>query len=277
MEHQKSKDLKYAEEIDRIYRKLNEFTDKSIEELTKDEIDAFVNSIIEGKSCNTIRLYVILMNKILLAQGIDIQLSLEDYVVEQEVKYIDKKELYKLVDYLDSYQDAFILVAIYHGIAGKQMIDLRELTTSQVDLNNKTITVGERVIHMDDKFFEITDMAMHQQFGCAISANGVYSSNGEFTYNLKSKYVLKVRQYKNNRQGLDPMSYNGFRTRVRSIMKYLNLDMTVNELEKSGYLYRLKQKSDKWTFMDMKHFLKAMHIPCEVYNMLRLFENTFNK
>ena len=265
------------EEIDRMYKKFAEYTDKNIKDLTKAELDAFVKSIIEGKTHNTIRFYIIVINKILSEVDSEIKLSVEDYSINQEVKYIDKETLYDLVEYLDSYQDAFILLAIWNGIAGKQMIDLRELTVNSINLEERTITVGDRIIHMDDKFYEITEMAIHQQYGCALSASGIYGANGEFTYNPKCSYVLKVRPYKSNRQGLDSMTYNGFRTRVRNIMKYLNLDMTINELEKSGYLYRLKQKQDRYSYSEMKHTLKDMQIPCEVYNMLTLFDNTFNK
>ena len=71
--------------------------------------------------------------------------------------YISREELMEAVETLTNPQDRFILMAIYNGIAGKNnMSDLLGLKVKDVDFENHTITIGDRVVNMDSDFEKVT-------------------------------------------------------------------------------------------------------------------------
>ena len=262
--------------IERMYKQLKKHITKEVSELTRADIDAFVNQLFQDKTYNSARFYVSVLNQILKYEKNNNLISMSDYEVNTNTKgLIKKSELIEIIEVLDSDQDKFILLALFNGIAGKQMTDLINLKKKDVDLNAGTITLSDRVVVMDDYFKKIAKNAMEQTHGIVISLSEDLPCVVEYEYNDKCENVIKVRPYSKNNNGLNPMSYNGMRTKIKDILDYIGLDSTVASIEKSGYLHKLNEVKCKKTVGAVEEFVKKNKIKVDGYNLFRLYKELY--
>lgn len=248
---------------------------KPVVEITQSEIDGYLEKIKSKYTYTTIRTKVALINILFKQAGNNafVELKKED-MASNEKGIITKKELLDVIDLLDNEQDKFILMALFNGIAGKQAQDLLNLKRTDIDFENKTINLPDRVIHMDDYFCEITRSAIEQKTYSLISLDFSKGTVIE-TYELaKSPYIVKVRPYRRNNMGMDAMSYNGFRTRFGTICKLLDLDVTISSLEKSGIVNRMIEENAGETVRDIENWLKKNKLKIERFLAFRLYKKT---
>ena len=268
--------MKTTKAVEYIYRKLGEFTSKNIKELTKQELDEFIQLLIKDLSYTTGCSYIALLNKVLRIECNGCIISMSDYKLGIKTKgYMKKDDLMGIINLLDSYQDKFILMAIFNGIAGKQLSELINLKMEQVDLNKGIIKLENRVVKMNDEFKKITELAMSQDKGLVITEDSLSLNVYEYDFNMKSEYVIKVRPYAKNNFGLNPMSYNGIRTRLYDIANYLGVDIIATAIEKSGYLDRMNREKTEWTVAKAREWAKREGIKVEGNNLLKLYKSVY--
>ena len=259
--------------IDRMYKKLEEYTDKKIKELTRAELDAFVKLITKGLSYTTTCGYISILNKILNKESNENRFSMSEYEADIKSKgYMKKEELIDIINMLDSDQDKFILMALFNGIAGKQLSELINLKINQVDLDKGIINLDDRVVYMDEDFKKITRAAIEQKKGIVISCDEFSLSKLEYDFNMDSEYVIKVRPYYKNNYGLSTISYAGIRTRLYDIGDYLGVDIIASSIEKSGYLYRMDKAGKEWTVAKAREWSKKEGIKVDGNNLLKLYK-----
>lgn len=181
--------------------------------------------------------------------------------------YISREELMEAVETLTNPQDRFILMAIYNGIAGKNnMSDLLGLKVKDVDFENHTITIGDRVVNMDSDFEKVTLDTIEENTYYLESDSK--HTNKDVEFNPESPYVIKVRPMASNLWGIQQLKYNGFRAKFKSIKTKCDIDISPSELETSGIINELLSQRKDWTVADIQFTLKIKNTP---FNAFRLY------
>lgn len=186
--------------------------------------------------------------------------------------YVSLDELKKDLLLLDNAQDRFIVMAIYNGIAGKNnMTDLLNLKVSDVNFKNKTITTTDKIVKMDFDLEKATRDAIEQKT-LYTEGKGNVNNNEEIELNMDSPYVIKVRPRATNKNGLEPMKYNGLRTRFVSIREKCGLDVSASELETSGVINQLLAEKKEWTVLDIEFMLRMKNIKANAYRIYSIIK-----
>ena len=188
-----------------------------------------------------------------------------------EKSIITEKELLEVINMLDNAQDRFLLMAIFRGIAGKQAKDIINLKSTDIDFKNNIISLPEKTIVMDAVLAKLAKDAIDEKEYTVISSDFMGKIE-TYEVNEKSNYLIKVRPYKKNNNGMDAMSYNGFRTRFGSICKFLDLDVTISSLEKSGVISRMIKEDAGNTVREIEDWLKKNSIKMERFLAFRLYK-----
>ena len=170
--------------------------------------------------------------------------------------------------------DKFIVLAVYNGITGNRYSDLLNLKRTDIDLVNDTIKIGDKTIVMDELFKKITIDTLNQTEYAYITADG---NTKYYEFNSKSEYILRPKPLKRNKNGLEPIGFEGFKTRFKNIVSSIGLETTVSTLEKSGYIHKLREIKKDWKVNEVREFIKENHMNVEGYNLLRLFNNFYGK
>lgn len=185
--------------------------------------------------------------------------------------YIRFEELKNAIRLLDNAQDRFILVAIYNGIAGKSnMEDLLNLKVEDVDFENHTITLKNRVVMMDELLEKTTREAIEQT--TLISESESVHATEEIELNMESPYVIKVRPRAINLWGLEPMKYSGFRGRFYTIKEKTGLEVNASELETSGLINELLREKSDWKVLDIEFELRLRNKKFSAYRLYSIIQ-----
>lgn len=154
------------------------------------------------------------------------------------MKYITEKKLIESIYKLDNAQDRLILAGSFYGLLGTKggAEALRNLKVSDVD--GKIVTIDGIKITMNNYLSDIM---------AATIAETIYErvdderKNSFYYLNMSSEYVIKSRPLPVTNDGLKPISYDGFRSRIRSLSSYLGLDVSTTTLKASGAYHILKK------------------------------------
>ncbi|MGL5715325.1 MAG: hypothetical protein ACRCX2_20070 [Paraclostridium sp.] len=246
---------------------------KPVVEITQKEIDELAKNMLNKHTYTTLRTKVSIIN--MLFKSIDSKVSLKlnnEAIQSNEKGVICKKDLMGMIELLDNAQDQFILMALFYGINGKQASDLLNLKISDIDFEKNTITLPEKTIHMNTEFARIAKDAIKQEDYIIVSLDMAGGAVVE-TYKLpKSPYMVKVRPYKKNNMGMDVISYNGFRTRFGTLCKFLDLDVTISSLEKSGIIDKMIEENIGGTVREIEDWLKKNNLKMERFLAFRLYK-----
>lgn len=254
---------------------LQDYFKKPVVDITKDELESYLEMIKEDYTYSTFRTKVVLINGLMKSIGSTVKVNVRSGdATFTEKGIVTKKDIESAMNMLDNAQDKFILLAVYNGILGKQASELLNLKRSDIDLNNSAINTGVKTVMMDGEFKTITKDAMEQVYYSVLSIEGNYSGVANEIYELAddSEYVVKVRPTKRNNLGRNAMSYNGFRTRFADICAYTGLDVTLVSLEKSGYLNRLKNDGISMEINSVSNWIKNNGLKVDKYLLLRLYK-----
>lgn len=187
--------------------------------------------------------------------------------------YITSEELNKVLLLLDNPQDRFIVIAVYRGIAGKNnMSELLNIKTKDVNFNNHTITLEDRVVTMDKQLEKATKEAINQSVLYVETRNGNGSCKEELYLNMDSPYLIKTRPSTTNKNGLDPMKYGGFRSRFAAIRQKAGLEVNASQLETSGVVNQLLSEKKDWTVLDVEFALRMKNIKANAYRIYSIIK-----
>lgn len=146
---------------------------------------------------------------------------------------IIREKFEKLVEQLVNSIDRFLVVGIYYGFAdGGDTSALLALKKTDVDFKTKTIKIQDRVVKMDAYLEKITRDAINQKTYMKMGRVGF--TNEDYELNSKSPYIIRTKGTASNNDGLNPLTCNGFRNRMLAIRKFLDIDISVNLLRRSG-------------------------------------------
>lgn len=168
---------------------------------------------------------------------------------------IVREKFEKLVNNLINPIDRFILVGIYYGLAeGGDTSAMLSLKKSDVNFKNKTIKIQNREVKMDSYLEKITKAAIAQDV--YIKMGSIGSTNEDYKLNSDSPYIIRTKITSTNNNGMNPLTSNGFRNRMLSIKTFLETDVSVNLLRRSG-AFDLIVKNDKTSLNSATELLKG--------------------
>lgn len=225
---------------------------------------------------NTCRGYLQYINMYLAEKKIDCKLNVTDFEVRDAKEgLLTKKEVMSYIDILDNEQDKFIIYAMFKGIGGKEVEELRTLKSEQVDFKNKKITLSNREVDMDDVMLELIEGALKQDVYDLIKfSEGALVQS--FNFNMDSEYILKNRPTKTNNMGLDAMKYDAFRKRLKTISQYLDNNITPDILLKSGYAYMVYERYGKdATYTNVADLIKEKNMKASIRNVINAYKNIY--
>lgn len=254
-------------------KKLNKHFGEGVNNITKKDVDAFFLEITKNSTYTTARGYISQLNYIFRNKKMDIVLKLADYGIKEkkDIKGIcTKAEIEVAIENLINPIDKFIVMAIYNGISGNRFADLINLKKSDVDFKNSVINVADKTIHMDETFLKITKDALEQK------EYAYTTSDGDIKYyqlNTNSKYILKSKPMKRNKDGLEPMGVEGFKTRFKNIVTSIELETTISALEKSGYVEKMLSIKKDWKIEEVDRLIKSEKMNVNNYTLFRLYKN----
>lgn len=227
-------------------------------------------------SINTCRGYLQYINMYLEGKKIEYKLNVTDFNVRDTREgLVSKESVMSYIDILENEQDKFIVYAMFCGIAGKEVEELRTLKVNQVDFKNKKIILADRMVDMDDTMVELAMGAIKQdKYELIKFSDGAMVQSFEF--NMSSEYILKNRPTKTNNMGLDAMKYDAFRKRLKTISQYVDNKITPDVILKSGYAYMVYEQYGKdATYSMVEKIIKEKNMKVNVRNLINAYKNIY--
>lgn len=172
-------------------------------------------------------------------------------------KILNEKEFLNQISKLDNAVDRFLMAGIFYGlqgetVAGEQVLKIKK---TDVDFSNGTIKLLDgRIVAMNDSLEKITTDAINQTI--YVKLGGVGKTSEDYNFNPSSEYVVRVKPTKTNDNGLNTLSKEGFKTRMKSINTFLGTDYSISTLKASGAYNILKKENKKWSVREAESFLK---------------------
>lgn len=247
--------------------------------VTKEELVNYCNKYwFEDVTVNTCRAYLQYINIYLAEKNIDCKLTVSDFTVKSTKDgLVSKEEVMTYIDILDNEQDKFIIYALFNGIVGKQVEELRTLKVEQVDFKNKKIMLSDGAVDMDDTMMVLAEGAIKQErYDLIKFSEGAMVQS--FDFNMSSKYILKNRPTKTNGMGTDAMKYDGFRSRLKTISKCLDNNITPDLLLKSGYAYLVyKEYGTDATYTMIEKIMKEKNIKANIRTVINAYKDIYVK
>lgn len=243
----------------------------------KEELINYCNKYwFKDVSINTCRGYLQYINIYLSDKKIDYKLSVTDFNVrETKEGLVSKQGIMSYIDILENEQDKFIIYALFLGIAGKEVEELRTLKSEQVDFKNKKIILSDRAVDMDDTMVQLAMGAIKQgEYDLMKFSDG--ASVQSFNFNMSSEYIIKSRPTKTNNMGTDVMKYDAFRKRLKTISQYLDNKVTPDIILKSGYAYMVYEKYGKdATYSMIEQLMKEKSMKASIRNVINAYKNIY--
>lgn len=264
----------------KILKKINETFNKEFKNgavNNRQELIDYCNKYwCKDVSINTCRGYLQYINMYLADKKIDYKLTTSDFNTRDTRQgMMSEKEVMSYIDMLENEQDKFIIYSLFKGISGKEVEELRTLKVSQVDFENKKIILSDREIEMDDMMIKLIDDAIKQD-----KYNLIKFSEGamvqSFKFNMDSEYIIKNRPTKTNGMGLESIKYDSFRKRLKTISQYIDNNITVDTLLKSGYAYMIyKEYGKNATYSKVEKMIKEKNMKVSVRVLLNAYKNIY--
>lgn len=177
----------------------------------------------------------------------------------------DRTDVDSVIHELTNAQDKFIVMALFNGISGEDVCELRGLKVSDIDFKNNKIILPNREIHMDAEFAEITKEAILQKTYITRISDSVHASE-DFEFNMDSEYVIKSKPTSRNNFGCNEMAYEAFRTRIR----ILGLPFTPKDLIDSGLINKMLEMQPKYTVAEVEKTLAELGIKKSAYRIYNI-------
>lgn len=169
-----------------------------------------------------------------------------------------KKTVMEMVDEFINAQDKFIILALFNGIMGEDMIELRELKVKDIDFEKNIINVAGKEVKMDAKFASIAKEAIEQKTYIFQNSDSIHASE-DYEINTDSEYVVRVKPTGKNNQGLYSISYNGLRTRIRKMLESIDVkEITPQTLVTSGVIHQLLSIQPIWKQSEVSEQLSKL-------------------
>ncbi|WP_270504371.1 hypothetical protein [Paraclostridium sordellii] len=209
--------------------------------------------------------------------------DIKEHIQDTSDRYYTKREIQDICDLFINPVDKFIVYGLFCGIDGKGRSELLNLKKDQINFENKTITLSDRIIYIDDYMEDILKDTLNPVFGSRyykyLDDKVEGSTSESYDLNFDSEYVIKTKPYSKNNYGLNPMKISGFNQRMKTLNDYLeDFKLVPRDIVRSGVIDKMyKIKKSGWTQGQVQEFLKQNNIKMQSFELKRIFELKYNK
>lgn len=265
--------------FDTLFRNIEEYEDvidKAIDEWTKEDCLDMLASL-GIKKANTIAVKWSLLKKYLIYIGNTVYREITKSDLENidgsVLRYIPYEEVILGLDVFENYIDKAIVLLLRNGIRSDEY---RLIKHEDIDVENNTIKLSNRVVRVDDYTMDILVKAMNER-GYKMNIVKDKSNYNYYHYNMESPYLIKNRKNKYNDDGRTPMIETSLRDRTNKLLRRVEIDgisstalvssyivdkiiefenemgLTLNENQIKGFVEnKLKMKCNMYTIYNMK-------------------------
>ena len=276
----KEKDMSVStrKSFDTLFRNIEEYEDvidKAVDEWTKEDCLDMLASL-GIKKANTIAVKWSLLKKYLIYIGNTVYREITKSDLENidgsVLRYIPYEEVILGLDVFENYIDKAIVLLLRNGIRSDEY---RLIKHEDIDVENNTIKLSNRVVRVDDYTMDILVKAMNER-GYKMNIKDKSNYN-YYHYNMESPYLIKNRKNKYNDDGRTPMIETSLRDRTNKLLRRVEIDgisstalvssyivdkiiefenemgLTLNENQIKGFVEnKLKMKCNMYTIYNMK-------------------------
>lgn len=275
---EKDMSISTRKSFDTLFRNIEEYEDvidKAIDEWTKEDCLDMLASL-GIKKANTIAVKWSLLKKYLIYIGNTVYREITKSDLENidgsVLRYIPYEEVILGLDVFENYIDKAIVLLLRNGIRSDEY---RLIKHEDIDVENNTIKLSNRVVRVDDYTMDILVKAMSER-GYKMNIKDKSNYN-YYHYNMESPYLIKNRKNKYNDDGRTPMIETSLRDRTNKLLRRVEIDgisstalvssyivdkiiefenemgLTLNENQIKGFVEnKLKMKCNMYTIYNMK-------------------------
>ena len=275
---EKDMSISTRKSFDTLFRNIEEYEDvidKAIDEWTKEDCLDMLASL-GIKKANTIAVKWSLLKKYLIYIGNTVYREITKSDLENidgsVLRYIPYEEVILGLDVFENYIDKAIVLLLRDGIRSDEY---RLIKHEDIDVENNTIKLSNRVVRVDDYTMDILVKAMNER-GYKMNIKDKSNYN-YYHYNMESPYLIKNRKNKYNDDGRTPMIETSLRDRTNKLLRRVEIDgisstalvssyivdkiiefenemgLTLNENQIKGFVEnKLKMKCNMYTIYNMK-------------------------
>ena len=275
---EKDMSISTRKSFDTLFRNIEEYEDvidKAIDEWTKEDCLDMLASL-GIKKANTIAVKWSLLKKYLIYIGNTVYREITKSDLENidgsVLRYIPYEEVILGLDVFENYIDKAIVLLLRNGIRSDEY---RLIKHEDIDVENNTIKLSNRVVRVDDYTMDILVKAMNER-GYKMNIKDKSNYN-YYYYNMESPYLIKNRKNKYNDDGRTPMIETSLRDRTNKLLRRIEIDgisstalvssyivdkiiefenemgLTLNENQIKGFVEnKLKMKCNMYTIYNMK-------------------------
>ena len=275
---EKDMSISTRKSFDTLFRNIEEYEDvidKAIDEWTKEDCLDMLASL-GIKKANTIAVKWSLLKKYLIYIGNTVYREITKSDLENidgsVLRYIPYEEVILGLDIFENYIDKAIVLLLRNGIRSDEY---RLIKHEDIDVENNTIKLSNRVVRVDDYTMDILVKAMNER-GYKMNIKDKSNYN-YYHYNMESPYLIKNRKNKYNDDGRTPMIETSLRDRTNKLLRRVEIDgisstalvssyivdkiiefenemgLTLNENQIKGFVEnKLKMKCNMYTIYNMK-------------------------
>ena len=276
---EKDMSISTRKSFDTLFRNIEEYEDvidKAIDEWTKEDCLDMLASL-GIKKANTIAVKWSLLKKYLIYIGNTVYREITKSDLENidgsVLRYISYEEVILGLDVFENYIDKAIVLLLRNGIRSDEY---RLIKHEDIDVENNTIKLSNRVVRVDDYTMDILVKAMNER-GYKMNIVKDKSNYSYYHYNMESPYLIKNRRNKYNDDGRTPMIETSLRDRTHKLLRRVEIDgisstalvssyivdkiiefenemgLTLNENQIKGFVEnKLKMKCNMYTMYNMK-------------------------
>lgn len=244
-----------------------------VKKATREEIKNFIQEYwINGVNYNTARGYLMYINIMLEQEKKNMVFSVSEFDTSTAVKGIVKKEdMDRALKNVINEQDKFMIYALFNGILGKRAVELIDLKKEDINLKDGIISLPNRVVVMDEEFKEMARKALNQDTYYLVKGDKV----SEFELSTDAPYVFSPKPMKKNNYGLDKLSYSGIRSRFYNTVESMGIEVTMDGLVKSGYVYRLMVDGVEKSLPEVEKWVEKNNISVCKYTLFKLYKDLY--
>ena len=275
---EKDMSISTRKSFDTLFRNIEEYEDvidKAIDAWTKEDCLDMLASL-GIKKANTIAVKWSLLKKYLIYIGNTVyrEITKSDLknIDGSVLRYISYEEVILGLDVFENYIDKAIVLLLRNGIRSDEY---RLIKHEDIDVENNTIKLSNRVVRVDDYTMDILVKAMNER-GYKMNIKDKSNYN-YYHYNMESPYLIKNRKNKYNDDGRTPMIETSLRDRTNKLLRRVEIDgisstalvssyivdkiiefenemgLTLNENQIKGFVEnKLKMKCNMYTIYNMK-------------------------
>lgn len=276
---EKDMSISTRKSFDTLFRNIEEYEDvidKAVDEWTKEDCLDMLASL-GIKKANTIAVKWSLLKKYLIYIGNTVYREITKSDLENidgsVLRYIPYEEVILGLDVFENYIDKAIVLLLRNGIRSDEY---RLIKHEDIDVENNTIKLSNRVIRVDDYTMDILVKAMNER-GYKMNIVKDKSNYNYYHYNMESPYLIKNRKNKYNDDGRTPMIETSLRDRTNKLLRRVEIDgisstalvssyivdkiiefenemgLILNENQIKGFVEnKLKMKCNMYTIYNMK-------------------------